>query len=206
MFPYLLDLVGVAVFAASGVMAAHRHHFDGIGVLVLAMVTAVGGGTLRDVLLDLPVFWIDDPMVLWVILGAALATVVIQRVWHKIERSLLLADACGLALFCVAGAQRATEAGAPAVVAAMMGLMTGVVGGMVRDILCGQVPMVLRTGEVLYATPALLGATTYILLLNAGTTMTAASIIAMTLALGLRLSAMRWRLSLPSFWAKSSGG
>ena len=109
----VLDLIGVAVFAISGALAAGRKGLDLIGVVVLALVTAIGGGTIRDVLLDRhPIFWLADPAYPLVITAAALATVVYARTWRPPESALLVADALGLALFSVAGAQIAERAGA----------------------------------------------------------------------------------------------
>ena len=130
MFLYSLDLIGVGVFAVSGALAAGRKRLDLIGVCVLALVTAVGGGTIRDLLLDRhPLVWLSDPAYPGVILGSALATVAYVR--HRLlpETPLLIADALGLALFSVAGAQIAQDAGFPALSGIILGTMTGAAGG-----------------------------------------------------------------------------
>lgn len=134
---YLLDLIGVAVFAVSGALAAGRKQMDLLGVAVIATVTAIGGGTLRDILLDRnPVFWIEDPTYLLVILAAAALTLLYAR-FHKPPRtSLLIADALGLALFTISGAQLAEEQKLSAVIVVLMGTITGTAGGVLRDVLC----------------------------------------------------------------------
>src|SRR5688500_6870320 len=128
--PYLLDLVGVGVFAISGALAAGRKSLDLLGVVVIAVVTAIGGGTLRDLLLDRhPIFWIADPLYVVVIACAALATVAWTRRFRPPVNMLVIADALGLALFSVAGAQIAQDAGVSPVIVVIMGTMTGTAGG-----------------------------------------------------------------------------
>ena len=138
---YLLDLVGVAVFAVSGVLAAGRTGLDLFGVLVIAALTAIGGGTLRDLLLQRhPLFWITDTTYLHVILVSAVLTVCAVQVWPPPGDALLLADALGLALFALSGAQVAEAAQHPPLIVVLMGTMTGVAGGVLRDVLTAQIP------------------------------------------------------------------
>lgn len=194
---YLLDLLGVAVFAVSGVLAAGRKRLDLFGAVVIAVVTAIGGGTLRDILLDRhPIFWIANPAYLWVILGAALIAVGYVRFWIASQRALLIADALGLGLFTIGGMQVAQQAGHAAVIAVLMGTITGVAGGMTRDLLTGEIPLILRPGR-LYATAAIAGATLSVLLEAGGVGAETAALIGMAAIVVLRLVAIRWDLSLP---------
>jgi uncharacterized membrane protein YeiH len=194
---YLLDLLGVGVFAVSGVLAAGRKGLDLLGAVVIAVVTAIGGGTLRDILLDRhPIFWISRPAYLWVILGAALATLGYLRFWIASRRALLIADALGLGFFTIGGLQLTRQAGYPAVIAVLMGTITGVAGGMIRDVLTGEIPLILRPGR-LYATAAIAGATLAVLLEIAGMAAGPSALIGMGTIVGLRLLAIRWDLSLP---------
>src|SRR5687767_9771959 len=127
---YYLDLLGVAVFAISGALAAGRKRLDLLGVVVLALVTAIGGGTIRDLLLDRhPIFWLEDPWYVIVITAAALATVLLARHRRPGEPLLLYADAAGLALFSVAGARIAEHAGLPPFAGIVLGTITGAAGG-----------------------------------------------------------------------------
>ena len=199
MLLHLLDLIGVAVFAISGALAAARRGLDLLGVLVLATATAVGGGTIRDVLLDRhPIFWLADPAYLTVIVAAALATVAYTR-WRPAPRaSLLVADALGLALFSVAGAQIAEGAGLPAASGVLLGTVTGTAGGAVRDVLAAEVPLILRRGN-LYASAAIAGTTSYFLLEAVGVQRSVASIVGMGVCAGLRFAAIAWGLKLPVF-------
>ena len=196
---YLLSLLGVAVFAASGALAAGRKGFDLIGVLVISAVTAIGGGTLRDVLLDRhPIFWIADPLQLVVILAAATLTLVYVRFRRPPWTALLIADALGLALFSISGAQVAEQRGLPGIIAVVMGTITGSAGGVLRDILSGEVPILLRQSE-LYATASMAGITVYLLAARAGLAPTAASLLGMVVVAAIRFAAILWRLRLPVF-------
>jgi uncharacterized membrane protein YeiH len=172
---------------------------DLLGVIVLAAVTAIGGGTIRDVLLDRhPIFWLADTTYLVVIVGAALLTVAYTR-WRPPPRAALLgADALGLALFSVAGAQIAEAAGVPAVGGVLLGTVTGTAGGAVRDVLSARIPLVLRRGD-LYASAAIAGTTTYFVLEGLGMLRGPASLAGMTVCASLRFAAIWWRLTLPVF-------
>jgi uncharacterized membrane protein YeiH len=195
---YLLDLFGTAVFAATGALAAGRKHMDVFGVVVVALVTALGGGTARDVVLGVgPVFWVHDAAYVIVAACAAVGTFVLARFARLPERALLVADAFGLAVFTAIGAQRAFAAGAAGLIAVLMGVMTGVAGGMVRDVLCGEIPLILR--KEIYATASLAGATAFVLLRSGGVERTPATAAAVVLVLAVRLAAIHWRLSLPVF-------
>ena len=196
---YVFDLIGVAVFAVSGALAAGRRRLDLIGVMVAAAVTAVGGGTIRDLLLDRhPIFWLTDARYLLVIIVASIATMLYVR-WARVPGITLdVADALGLALFTVTGAQVAERAGMPAITCVLLGTMTGAAGGVIRDVLLAQVPHILQRGS-LYATAAIVGATFYLVLINLGMTPGVASLAGMACVAVLRLAAIFWRLELPAF-------
>ena len=199
MLLYILDLVGVAVFAVSGALAAGRKGLDLLGVVVLGLATAIGGGTIRDLLLDRhPIFWLVDPAYLTTIVGASLLTVAYVRWRPPPSAALLVADALGLALFSVAGAQIAQRAGLPPAAGVVLGTVTGCAGGAVRDVLSAEVPLVLRRGN-LYASAAIAGTSAYFLLELAGVPRAAATLAGMAVVAGLRLAAIWWRLQLPVF-------
>lgn len=195
---YVLDLFGTAVFAISGALAAGRRHMDLFGVLVIAAVTAIGGGTARDLLLDRhPVFWIDDLTYLSAIAASAVLTFLYTVRFRPPQQALLIADAFGLAIFTVVGAKVALGTGAPPVIVVLMGAMTGTVGGMIRDVLCNETPFILR--REIYATAALGGGTVYVLLdatplPDPMTMLAAVAVVFLT-----RLAALRWHLHLPAF-------
>lgn len=194
---HAIELLGVAVFAVSGALAAGRRSLDLIGVAVIATVTALGGGTLRDLLLDRTVFWIADPAYLHMCLLAALLTIVYARFRHPPDKLILYADALGLALFSISGAQIAENLGHRGIVVVIMGASTGVAGGLLRDVLCAEIPLILRRGRM-YASAAIAGVVAY-LILEYWLDRTLAAGLGMLTIAGLRLAAIAWDLTLPVF-------
>lgn len=196
---YWLDLFGVAVFAISGALAAGKKSLDLLGVVIIAVVTAVGGGTTRDLLLNRhPVFWISDPSYLSVIIIATLATIWYTRHMEPPQKALLLADALGLAVFTITGAQISQGIVSSGVIVVIMAAITGTVGGLIRDVLTNEIPMIMQRD--IYATAALAGATVYLLLYQLTGLPTWVSIITgMLVVIGLRLAAIQWELHLPRF-------
>jgi len=195
---FFLDLFGVTVFAITGSIAAGRKRMDLLGVIVLAVVTALGGGTFRDLVLGtMPVFWVTAPTYVLVASVTALFVFFIVRFYSLPYKVLSVADAVGLSIFTVIGTQKAIDMETHIVIAIVMGVMTGVAGGMIRDILSGEIPLILK--REIYATASLCGAITfssiYILLQNQNL----AIIASIVTTLGLRLSAIKWNLSLPLF-------
>jgi uncharacterized membrane protein YeiH len=190
-------LLGVAVFAISGVLTAGRKRLDWLGVAVIAVVTAIGGGTLRDVLLNRhPIFWIADPTYLGVILAATACTLFYVRFRIPNSRALLIADALGLAFFTIGGVQIAEQAGLSPLLAILMGSITGVAGGMLRDVLCAEIPLILRRGH-LYGTATIVGASLYLVAERAELTRDAAQLLGMSVIVAVRFAAILWRLELP---------
>ncbi len=195
----ILDLIGVGVFAVSGALAAGRKSLDLMGVVVIAIAASIGGGTLRDLLLNRhPVFWIANPSYLIVIVACALLTVAWTRWFRPPNQSLQYADALGLAFFTISGAQIAETLNFAPIIVIVMGTITGVVGGVLRDILCAEIPMILRRGNI-YATAAIAGAAFYLALNALGLPRPLPSLLGMSMIAGLRLAAIRWNLQLPVF-------
>jgi uncharacterized membrane protein YeiH len=193
---YYLDLAGVAVFAASGVLAARDRNLDLLGVVVVAAITAVGGGTLRDLLLDRhPIFWVDDTSYVVVVVAAALSTFAYVRSRPPPTSTLLVADAFGLAVFALSGAQLAEAARCAPLIVVLMGTMTGVTGGILRDVITAQVPLILR--REIYATAAIVGIAAYLALHALGMPRAWAFAAGMSTVVALRLLAIRWDLHLP---------
>jgi uncharacterized membrane protein YeiH len=196
-----VSLTAVAMLAAAGVLEAGRKRFDLFGMVVVALVAALGGGTLRDLLLDRPVFWVADQTYLIAAMIAAHLTFFLARAVNLPARLFLVPDAAGLALFTVAGTKAALMLDVPWLVASFMGVITGVVGGILRDVLCNEEPLVFQ--GPLYATAAWLGALGYIVLLEMGVGSIAAALFAGTGIFVVRLAAIRWQIELPRFRTKS---
>jgi len=194
-----LDYCGIAVGAVSGALAAGRRQLDLVGVAVVATVTAIGGGTIRDLLLARhPVLWIANPDMLLVILGAAVATMAWTRYAPPPFKALLYADALALGLFAVAGARIAENAGQSGIVVIVMSMITAVAGGIIRDVLCTQVPLVMRSGS-LYATAAIAGASTWVLLRHFGLAPEPVAAISTAVTIGLRVIGIIWDVRLPVY-------
>jgi len=195
----VLEIAGIMVFAASGVLSAGRKGMDLVGVAVIAVVTALGGGTLRDLLLERhPVSWIAHTSYLWACLAASLLTLLYVRFRDPPARALAVADALGLALFTIGGAQIAQQAGANGLIMVLMGVMTGTAGGVLRDVLSAEIPLIFRSGH-LYASAALAGAVLYQVLDRLGLSRDVSGLLGMALIAGLRLGAIifDWRLPTP---------
>jgi len=192
-----LDLLGTVVFAITGLLAARRKQLDLFGAIVIAMVTAIGGGTLRDLIIGQPVFWTQNDIYIYVVVISALLLFFLARFKRLPVRLLLFLDALGLAVFTVIGTQKAMELGFSDPIAIMTGIMTGVVGGVIRDVLVGEVPLVFR--KEIYATASFIGASLLLVLVQIGLTMDWAAFIAIIATLGLRVWAILFKIKLPVF-------
>jgi uncharacterized membrane protein YeiH len=193
---YLLDLCAVAVCAITATLEAHRRELDLFGVAVIAIIAGIGGGTVRDILLGrLPVYWVHDPVYVVVGLAAAVFTFFLGRKLPLPKNFFLLPDAVGLALFTVIGTSVALGLHVHWFIAALMGVITAVFGGVIRDILCNEVPLIFRTD--IYATASLIGALLLIALDGLGMAHNPALIAAMVATVAIRLAAIRWHIHLP---------
>ncbi|PZT92388.1 MAG: hypothetical protein DI637_00875 [Citromicrobium sp.] len=191
-----LDLAGVAIFALTGALVAAKEKQTLVTLSFFALVTGVGGGTIRDLLIDAPVFWIADPWVAAICLAIALFAWFTPTRWWE-GRFLSIADGLGLAAYAVLGTAKALEYGVPPVPSFLMGVITGCAGGIIRDVLAGR-PSILMRPE-LYVTAAALSASLTVLGDMVGMTRWWIWIVATLAGFGLRLAAIRWNLSLPSY-------
>lgn len=189
--------LGTAFFAVSGVLASARRRMDWIGAIVLAIVTSVGGGTLRDVLSgQLPVFWIKDPRYLFVVVGTSLIILPFLGKIRFPEKALLVPDALGLAFFTWIGCEKVFLLGDSWIVVVILGVMTGTAGGLIRDVLSAQVPFILLKGE-LYAAASIPGALLFVVLRFHGVSATLSGLACFVIVLSARCAALRWKLMLP---------
>lgn len=190
----LADRIGVFVFALSGGIAAVRKDMDLFGVITLAFLPAIGGGTLRDIILDAPVFWLEDTLNLWLaILGGVVAFFFCK--WIEDFKPLRWADAVGLALFAVTGAAKAAELGHAYIIILLMGVMTASAGGLIRDVVANRDPLLLK--EDIYATAALFGAIVYASMIYFALPEGMAFAGGFIAAFSLRALAIVFKLSLP---------
>ncbi|WP_424810825.1 trimeric intracellular cation channel family protein [Roseococcus sp. YIM B11640] len=193
-----LDLAGIAVFAASGALVASRKQMDVIGFMAMGAVTGVGGGTLRDVLLGrTPVFWLQKPELIGVACAVSLLVFFIAPHIENRYRTLLWADAVGLSLYAVLGAEIALLAGARPWAAVLLGVATATGGGIVRDVISNESPLILH--REIYVTAAAAGATVFVVLRMTGTWREPALLIAAGACFLIRAAALRFGWSLPTY-------
>jgi uncharacterized membrane protein YeiH len=197
---YLIEIAAILVFAYSGMIQARKSGFDYIGVLTIALVSALGGGTIRDVLLgNHPLYWIRHwEFLLYILL---LSPIALFLLWLKkdfsSQRALLLIDAIGLGLFTASGTSIALDMNTPILPAAFVGVITATFGGVLRDILCNQKPLLFQPTEPLYATCSFAGAWTYILMLWLGSLPTVALLVCIGVTFLLRALAIGFDVKLP---------
>ncbi len=193
---YILDLIGTAAFAASGAWVGVRKHMDLFGVLVLGTVTAVGGGTLRDLLLgDIPPFSLKDEAYIYIAIIVSLVVFANRKRFELFEKPLLYFDAIGLGTFVVIGTTKAIDFQLGALGAVLMGVMTGTAGGVMRDLLANQVPLILR--REIYASACVAGGTLLVILGENGVAPAAAALLSAATVILVRLLAIHYDWSLP---------
>ncbi|WAI00204.1 trimeric intracellular cation channel family protein [Methanogenium organophilum] len=202
----IIIVVGVAAFAISGVIAGTRQDANILTVLVLGVVTAIGGGTVRDIILNIPVFWVGDFSVVWLAILASLVAFIFAPLFRKkLWKVLIYADAIGVAFFSVAAINKTLALGHTGEVAVIMGFVTACTGGILRDLLTGRPPMVIASEE-LFVTPVLIGGIIYVLLLDIAPNYAAQwPIVAICFIVGFRAIAIERGLQFPK-WLRMRPG
>lgn len=191
-------VIAITAEAMSGALAAGRRNMDLFGVALISFITALGGGTVRDMLLgNYPVTWTQHPLYIYLTIGAGLATILLARFIHKLNQIFLVLDSMGLIAFTIIGCNVALKLGYDTPVVIMAGMTTGIFGGILRDIMCNRTPQVLR--HELYASVSLVVAVVYLVLMSLGVSDDVNTWGTFFFGLLLRLSAIRWKLSLPVF-------
>lgn len=193
----VLDWLGIIAFTVTGALVASRKQMDVVGFIVLGTATGIGGGSLRDMLLGLPVFWVSEPSYLMVCTLVSIVVFFSAHIPESRYRYLLWLDAAGLALFAVTGAQKALNAGVGVLTAIAMGVITATAGGIIRDILGGQAPVILS--REIYASAALAGAGVFVALAYAGSSGEIAVASGFATGLLIRSAALRYGWSLPRY-------
>jgi uncharacterized membrane protein YeiH len=196
---YILEHLAVIFFASTGAWAARGKSVDLFGVIVLGMVTSMGGGTIRDLLLDVPIYWIADSNFLISSTCAGTLSFFIARYFRPPQRLVQIPDAFGLAFVTMLGASKTHLLGHAWPVCVVLGVTSGVAGGILRDVLSGEIPFVFRPHIYLYATAAATGAVIYALLMATWPQLPGGMLIGAAVILTLRLAAIRWQIRLPIF-------
>lgn len=195
-FLFIIEMIGTLAAAISGIRLAAAKKFDWFGAYTVGLVTAIGGGSLRDVLLNLPLFWMQSAWYISITAVSLLTVIVFRRSLVSNDKILFLFDSVGLALFCVIGIQKTLAAGFEMWGAAVMGVVTGAFGGVLRDILINEVPLIFR--KDLYATACLAGAVVYWIVMVCGGSEVAMGLGCAGTVILLRFLALKFNLGLPS--------
>lgn len=192
---YGIDLLGTMVFSISGAMAANRSGIDIFGATFTGFVTAIGGGSLRDVFLNLRPVWVDDSNYLVAILIGVIASIIANRQLYRLARTLTFFDALGIGFFCVVGVQKSLNYESSQTAAIILGVFSAVMGGVIRDTLMNETPLIFR--KEIYATACLTGAITYITLWSWNVDTTVNAFVSTLTISAIRLVAVKYKLSLP---------
>lgn len=196
-----LDHAGTAAFAISGALFAINKRMDGFGIFIIAFVTAVGGGTLRDVLIDAyPITWMSDLSYLTTIFFSVLGAILLRKKIAHLSRSLFLFDAIGLGIFTITGTEIGIQNGFHPIICISLGMITATFGGVIRDTLSNEIPLIFH--KEIYATACIIGAVTYLLLKNLGVNQDLNHIATTLIVIAVRLIAVRFKLQLPTFYTK----
>lgn len=195
---YPLELLGTFFFAISGALAIQDHHDDLFGAGFLGFVTAIGGGTLRDIMLgSYPLVWIGDIHFLYTILAGVIVAYLFYKALVRLKRTFLFFDALGISFFTILGVEKALSLGVRPEIAAIMGMFSAVMGGVIRDVLTNEIPVLFR--KEIYATACLAGAILYLLLYRFGIDRNVNLVVSIMIIFVIRILAVRYKLSLPSF-------
>jgi len=196
---YTIDILGTIAFAISGVLVAMNKKMDLFGILIIAFVTAVGGGTLRDILIgQTPVGWMKDMTFTYVILGSAVFAVIARNKINYLRTSLFLFDTIGIGLYTVIGVEKGLSAGLHPIICIALGTMSACFGGVIRDILCNEIPVIFR--KEIYATACILGGLSYFLIRKLPLESDFVFMIAGAIVIIVRLLAVKFKIALPNIY------
>lgn len=204
-FALAIEILGTISFAMSGSFAAMQKRFDPFGVIIIAFVTSVGGGTVRDLLLDVPVFWMHDLLSVSLIFFTAVFTMIFKLIEKNFQVTLFIFDSLGLGLFTIIGVEKGLNAELHPIIGVVLGTITGCFGGIIRDILLNRIPLIFR--KEIYATAAIAGGILYILLKNySGFNEEVNQIITILLIVSIRTLAVKYHWQIPKFYSAQSDG
>ena len=197
---YIIDILGTIAFAISGVLVAFNKRMDLFGILIIAFVTAVGGGTLRDMLIgETPVSWMKDITYTYVILASAIFAIIFRRKINYLRTSLFLFDTIGIGLYTLVGIEKGLNAELHPIICIALGTMTATFGGVIRDILCNEIPVIFR--KEIYATACIVGGIAYFLLRELPIDGNIVFLISGAIVISIRLLAVKFKIGLPNIYA-----
>lgn len=195
----ILDLLGTSAFAISGALAAMNRRLDLFGIFIIAFVTAIGGGTIRDILIgNTPVTWMENTIYIYLIGVVSIISILYRKQLDHLKTSLFLFDSIGLGIFTITGVELGIQNGLNPIISITLGAMTGTFGGVIRDILCNEIPVIFR--KEIYATASILGGLAFVLLYELGVNQDFIYIVTSLTVILLRLMAVKFKISLPSFY------
>lgn len=199
MFYLVIDILGTIAFAISGVLVAMDKKLDPFGVFIVAFVTAVGGGTLRDLLLgNTPVTWLLQPIYIYTILTTVVLSIIFRKQLKYLRTSLFLFDTIGIGLYTLAGVEKGIDANLLPIMCIVVGTITACFGGVIRDILCNEIPVIFR--KEVYATACIIGASSYFLLINLPVKPNYVNVICILIVITVRLLAVKFKIALPTIY------
>ncbi|SDX86073.1 Uncharacterized membrane protein YeiH [Lutibacter oricola] len=194
-----LDISGTIAFAISGALVAMRKRFDPFGVFIIAFVTAVGGGTLRDVLIGRnPVFWMANMEYIYAIMAGTILTIILRKRLRYLSKSLFLFDTIGLGLYTIVGTEIGIEYNFHPIICIALGTMSASFGGVIRDVLCNKIPLIFK--KEVYATASIIGGIAFLVISNYTTNQNVTYVVTSLIVIAIRLIAVRFKLELPSFY------
>ena len=199
----ILDILGTIAFAISGALSAMNRRLDLFGIFIIAFVTAIGGGTLRDVLIgDTPVSWMENIVYVYLIGAVTVLAIIFRNKLNYLKRSLFLFDTIGLGVFTITGVETGIQNDLDPIISVALGAMTGTFGGVIRDILCNEIPVIFR--KEIYATACLIGALAYVTLYDLGVNSDVIYVVTSLTVITIRLFVVKYHLTLPSFYPSST--
>ncbi|MBB4119137.1 putative membrane protein YeiH [Mesonia hippocampi] len=196
---FIIDTLGVMAFTISGVLSAIKKRMDLFGIFIIAFVTAVGGGTIRDLLIDAPIVWMNDYFFMYTIAITTVFAIIFRKKLYYLRRGLFLFDTIGISLYTVIGVEKGIEAGFSSIICIAIGTISACFGGVVRDILCNEIPVIFREKDI-YATACILGATAYFIMLNLNFPVNVIFVVSAIVVFSVRTLAVVFNIGLPNIY------
>ncbi|MBT8319086.1 MAG: trimeric intracellular cation channel family protein [Gramella sp.] len=200
----ILDILGTIAFAISGALSAMNRRLDIFGIFIISFVTAIGGGTVRDILIgNTPVAWMQNTVYVYLIGIVTIFAIVFRNKLNYLKKSLFLFDTIGLGVFTITGVEVGIQNNLDPIISVALGAMTGTFGGVIRDILCNEIPVIFR--KEIYATACLVGALAYVILFDLGVNADIIYLVTSLTVISIRLVAVKYHLTMPSFYPVHPG-